>query len=125
MKFTKHPSSGRNVVRGYSANSVQIGERTLRGSCAFNATELLEQWPPNSASELTLEHFLPILAWEPEIILLGTGERQIFPALQLLAEVRARGVGFEVMDTGAACRTFNVLSSEERRVVAALLVSDG
>jgi uncharacterized protein len=121
MKFTQHPNTGNNVVRGYTAHSVRIGEREVQGSCAFNATELLEHWPPRAANELTLEHFLPLFNWQPEIILLGTGERQIFPPADLIAAVMARGVGLEVMNTGAACRTYNVLMSEGRRVVAALL----
>jgi uncharacterized protein len=123
MKFTKHPTTGRNVVRGYSDSTVKIGEREVQGSCAFSATDLIENWPPTHINELTLAHFEPLLAWQPEIILLGTGARQHFPSAQLIASVMARGVGLEVMDTGAACRTFNVLVSEERRVVAALLVS--
>jgi len=123
MKFTQHPAAGRNVVRAYSAQDVHIGERRIVGSCAFDATHLLDSWPPTSPSELTLEHFLPVLDWQPEIILLGTGVRQIFPPPQLIAAVMARGVGLEVMDTGAACRTFNVLSSEDRRVAVGLVVS--
>jgi uncharacterized protein len=122
MKFTKHPTTGRNVVRGYSDSTVRIGEREVHGSCAFSATDLMEHWPPTRISELTLAHFEPLLAWQPEIILLGTGARQSFPSAQLIASVMAHGVGLEVMDTGAACRTFNVLASEDRRVVAALVV---
>lgn len=124
MKFTQHPNTGSNVVRAYTAHSVRIGEREVHGSCAFSATELLEHWPPRAASELTLEHFLPLFNWQPEIILLGTGERQTFPPPDLIAAVMARGVGLEAMNTGAACRTYNVLMSEGRRVVAALLVGD-
>jgi len=121
MKFTQHPTTGRNVVRAYSTQDVHIGERRIVGSCAFDATQLLEHWPPSTSAELTPEHFLPVLAWQPEIILLGTGARQVFPPPQLIAAIMARGVGLEVMDTGAACRTFNVLSSEDRRVAVALL----
>ena len=59
---------------------------------------------------------------EPELIVLGSGARQIFPPLAFGATFSPRGVGFEVMDTGAACRTYNVLVGEQRRVVAVLLV---
>ena len=65
-----------------------------------------------------------MLALEPEIVVLGSGTRQRFPELQLLAALLSRGIGCEVMDTGAACRTYNVLASEDRRVVAALLLQD-
>ncbi len=62
------------------------------------------------------------LALEPELVLLGTGERQIFPAASVGAQFLRAGIGFEVMDTGAACRTFNVLVGEKRRVAALLLL---
>ena len=63
-----------------------------------------------------------LLAQDPEIVLLGTGPRQIFPAASFRAQFLSVGIGVEVMDTGAACRTFNVLVAEQRRVVALLMV---
>ena len=63
-----------------------------------------------------------ILALDPELVLLGTGQRQIFLAASFRAQFLGAGIGFEVMDTGAACRTFNVLVAEQRRVVALLMV---
>jgi uncharacterized protein len=71
-------------------------------------------------ADLALADFEPILALQPEVILLGTGARQQFPPAALLQAVLSRGVGLEVMATDAACRTFNVLASEYRRVAAAL-----
>jgi uncharacterized protein len=73
-------------------------------------------------AELAAEHLERAIALEPEVILLGTGARQHFPAPALLRAMLARGIGLEVMDTAAACRTFNVLASEYRRVVAVLFV---
>lgn len=63
-----------------------------------------------------------ILALDPELVLLGTGARQIFPAASFGSQFLRAGIGFEVMDTGAACRTFNVLVAEQRRVAALLMV---
>jgi uncharacterized protein len=62
------------------------------------------------------------LALEPELVLLGTGARQIFPAASFGAQFLRAGIGFEVMDSSAACRTFNVWVGEQRRVAAMLLV---
>ena len=72
---------------------------------------------------MTLKHLDALIAIEPEtrIIVLGTGETQVFPDPALYFAVIGRGIGFEVMDTGAACRTYNILISEGRRVVAGLM----
>lgn len=74
-----------------------------------------------AADELAARHAAAVLALEPEVVLLGTGPKQLFPASEFGATFLRAGVGFEVMDTGAACRTFNVLVSEQRRVVALLI----
>ena len=71
---------------------------------------------------MTEQDFAPILSMQPEIVLLGTGSRLCFPAAQLTAGILAAGVGLEVMDTAAPCRTFNILLSEQRSVVAALVL---
>jgi uncharacterized protein len=122
MKFTRELPVNINLVRSYQAGSVRIGDQVLSSSCLFNAHQLVIDWPPSSVAELTPEHFAAVLQWEPEIILLGTGARQQFPAREIYAAIMSRGIGFEIMDTGAACRTYNVLVSEERRVAAGLLL---
>lgn len=122
MKFTRELSGNVNVVRAYQPGSVRIGEHIVSQSCLFNATQLLADWPPRAIAELSVAHFDAAFAWEPEIILLGTGERQEFPPREIYTAILARGIGFEVMDTGAACRTYNVLVSEDRRVVAGLII---
>jgi uncharacterized protein len=121
MKFTRELPAKVNFVRAYQLHSVRIGEQVLSNSCLFNANELIADWGPRSVAQLTPEHFAAVLAWEPEIVLLGTGPKQAFPARNIYAALLARGVGFEVMDNGAACRTYNVLVSEDRRVAAGLL----
>jgi uncharacterized protein len=89
----------------------------------LTASEIVFDWPPGSVEELQLDHLQAVLALKPQIILLGTGERQVFPASAIGAAIQAAGIGFEVMDTRAACRTYNVLVQEGRRVAAALIVS--
>jgi len=73
--------------------------------------------------ELTASDLEPVLALRPEVLLLGSGPRQVFPAPELLAQLYAARIGFEVMDTGAACRTYNVLVGEGRAVAAALIIA--
>ena len=85
---------------------------------------LVIDWRPQSIGELRMEDLDAVFALEPEIVVIGSGARQQFPDAALLAAVLSRGIGCEVMDTGAACRTYNVLASEDRKVVAALMLKD-
>jgi uncharacterized protein len=122
MKFTLESSSRVNLVRAYSRAQLRIGEEHVHSSCIVSADRLITDWPPARLEALMPEHLQAIFALEPEVVLLGTGERQRFPAPGIRAAFADRGVGLEVMDLGAACRTYNVLVQEERQVVAALFL---
>ncbi len=124
MKLTDDSIGALQLVRAYSPGEIRVGEQTLRQSCLLRADKIIAQWRPQRIDELTTDDLESIFALEPEIVVLGTGSRQRFPASALLAKVLSRGIGCEVMDTGAACRTYNVLVSEDRRVVAALFLQD-
>jgi uncharacterized protein len=124
MKLTDDRIPGANLVRAYAPGEVRVGDVVLRRSCIIKADQLVSDWRPQTMSELTVEDLDPVLALEPDIVVLGSGSRQQFPDPQLMAAILSRGIGCEVMDTGAACRTYNVLASEDRRVVAALLLHD-
>jgi uncharacterized protein len=123
MKLTDELTGPANAIRGFSPGAIRIGEQTFNRSCIVAANALITDWPPQSIAELRIEHLDAVLALRPEIVLLGTGLRQQFPDRQLLASMLARRVGIEVMDTGAACRTYNVLMGEQRRVIAALFLT--
>lgn len=94
----------------------------MRGSCIVSADTLITQWEPQSFAHLQVAHLEAILALAPELVVLGTGPAQQFPSAEIRALLTARGVGLEVMQLGAACRTFNVLVQEERRVAAGLFL---
>ena len=123
MKFARESSTETNAIRGYDASSLRVGETLITRSCLIDAKHLLQDWPVSDIAMLRVDHFEPAFAWQPEIIILGTGARQIFPPPNLCASIRARGIGFEVMDMGAACRTYNVLLGESRRVAVGILFS--
>ena len=123
MKFTLEATSRVNLIRGYSAQEIRIGEQRLQASCIVSADSVIAEWAPRSFADLAPEHLEAILALKPELVLLGTGLSQRFPPPTTRSAFTARGVGLEVMDLGAACRTFNILVQEERRVVAALFLS--
>jgi uncharacterized protein len=121
MKMTQQRAVGLNLIRRYGADFIAIGENEIRESCIVSANSLAP-WTPRSVVELTPEHFVPLFAQKPDVVVLSTGTRQIFPRAFLRAEFASRKIGLEVMEIGAACRTYNVLVGEERQVLAAILL---
>jgi uncharacterized protein len=122
MKFTQHNPAGLNLIRRYGADFVTVGEQDIRASCIVGATTLVRDWPPYDVPSLLEQHLSPLFELAPEIVVLSTGEQQRFPSAALRAQFATRNIGLEVMEIGAACRTYNVLISEERRVLAAILL---
>jgi len=122
MKFTLEPPSRHNLIRSYSDHEIVIGEQRVHRSCIVTAERLITDWEPQEFAALALSHLEALLALEPELVLLGTGASQRFAPAALRAALTERGVGLEAMHLGAACRTFNVLVQEERRVAAALFL---
>jgi len=122
MRFTQDSTSNVNVVRGYARGELKINDEVFRESVLVTAAATQTLAGLGDVAALTQEHAGRILAHEPEVVLLGTGQRQVFPSPAFGARFLQAGIGFEVMDTGAACRTYNVLVTEQRRVVALLLL---
>lgn len=121
MKLTDDKIAGINLIRSYAPGEVRIGETVIRRSCLVTSDQL-KDWRPETVADLSVADFEPVLAMKPELVVIGSGPRQQFPAPEILGAVLAKGIGCEVMDTGAACRTYNILASEGRTVVAALLL---
>jgi uncharacterized protein len=111
------------ALRAADGRSAKVNERALHASFILSPNELVEDWPVSDALALSPDDLSPLLALNPELVLLGTGERQVFPSAAALAACLTRGVGIEVMTNAAAARTFNVLAGEGRRVVAGFLLS--
>jgi len=122
VKFSLEPASGANLIRGYSATELRIGSQRINRSCLVTAERLIADWEPGSFAELVPAHLAAIFALAPELVLLGTGPTQRFATAALRAAFVQHHVGLEVMHLGAACRTFNVLVQENRRVLAALFL---
>jgi uncharacterized protein len=122
MRFTQESSSATNLIRAYASGELRVNDDVYRSAIIVSASAL--QAAPDVRDVEGLARLDPsrILSLDPELILLGTGPRQIFPAASFRAQFLSAGIGVEVMDTGAACRTFNVLVAEQRRVVALLMV---
>jgi uncharacterized protein len=122
MRFAQDSTSGVNVIRAYGNGEIRVNENVYRGALILSATTVIVDANMQNLDDLIGLGLARTLALEPEVVLLGTGARQIFPAASFGAQFLRAGIGFEVMDTSAACRTFNVLVGEQRRVAAMLLV---
>lgn len=122
MRFAEDDHTGRYRIQAYASGQVTVNHEALTGSLIVSPDRLIRDWPPQVFEDLTAAHLALALSLEPEILILGTGDRLRFPHPRLTGEIQRRGVGVEVMDTAAACRTYNILLGEQRRVAAALLM---
>lgn len=122
MKFTEHKMDGVALITGYGPGYVRVGEKDYRASLLLSPDALDPAWPCGSMEELTPEAMSGILAGRPELVLIGCGARQAFPPRSVLRVLAEAGVGAEFMSTEAACRTYNLLVLEGRKVQAALIV---
>jgi uncharacterized protein len=109
-------------LRGADGTSALVNERALHRSFIVAPNALIEDWPVHDITTLAPGSLEPLLALQPELIVLGAGATQAFPPPATLAACLQRGVGLETMTNAAAARTYNVLASEGRRVVAAFLL---
>jgi len=102
----------------------QSQENFYRASQSFIVTSdtLIKTWPLTDINLLDTNHLTPVHDLNPELVLLGTGRKQQFPDMQLLTTFYNQGIGVEVMDSAAACRTFNILAGEGRKVVAGIII---
>ncbi|MGB3392183.1 MAG: Mth938-like domain-containing protein [Stenotrophomonas sp.] len=110
-------------LRAANGHQARVNDLLLTHSFLLAPDQLVENWPVTSAGQLTMEDLAPVLARNPAVFILGTGEQQVFPPAEIMAACLTRGIGIEVMNNASAARTFNVLASENRRVLAAFMLS--
>ena len=110
------------ALRGADGASARVNERVIARSLIVAPEALIEDWPVTSAAMLEPAHWQPVLELNPELVLLGTGDRQVFPPAAALAACLGRGIGVEVMSNDAAARTYAVLAGEGRRVAVASIL---
>ncbi len=121
MHFAQDDCSSDMLIRGYGDGIITIGNQQFKRSLILTRDSLVDDWRPQHVAELIHDDFARILDMRPQVLVLGTGNTLKFPSPALTARLLQTGVGVEVMDTAAACRTYNILLSEQRNVVAALL----
>lgn len=124
MKFEPDLSLGnRNRITSYGPGHVIVGGLRHEQNVIVMAERIITGWGPASAGEFSIDHMEFLAQLAPEIVLVGTGSRLLFPQREIVESLPRRGIGLEFMDTGAACRAYNYLLGEDRRVVAALLIA--
>lgn len=124
MELNLDTGEGRYQIRAYGKDFIQINEQKIAHSIIVTPSQLIDPWPPRSLADLNEEYLKIILELNPSIVLLGSGENLAFPDASVLNVFYQQKIGIEVMNNGAACRTYSVLMSEGRNVAAALLISE-
>ncbi len=122
MKIHLQTGGGENIIRAYGPGQVTVNDDVYSSSLVVLPQRILQDCLPQEFSGLTASHFEMLAGLGPEVVILGTGRTLHFPAPPLAAALARASIGFEVMDTAAACRTYNILMDEGRKVVAALLM---
>ncbi len=123
MKFTEHRDSNILSIKKYQAGEAWVNDKKVTTSCFLTQHELVEHWDCQDIKTLTTEQLSALFSLQPEVIILGTGETQFFPDPTLFSHCAQQGIGLEVMSNAAACRTYNVLTTEDRKVLLALVMT--
>ena len=110
-------------VQGYKPGELLINGANYNNSIIVTPQEILPTWEPQNIEELAINHWQSIIDHQPELVILGTGAKHIFPAQHLLAPLFQQGIAVEIMSTNSACKTFRLLAGDGRKVVAALLIN--
>ncbi len=121
MKFTLETSDV-NLISAWEPDAVRVGKEWYRSHLILSSQHILSDWTVTDPDILQANDLSAAIELDPEIILLGTGNHLALPDIDLMAELARQGIGLEIMDTPAACRTYNVLIHESRNVVAALFI---
>ena len=122
MSLNLDENSAAYQIRAYQPGLIQINDQTFTGSIIITPEQLISPWSPQSIDELSREDLTAVIALRPTILLIGTGHTLQFPDLKIYGDLINYGIGVEIMDTHAACRTYNVLTAEGRSVAAALII---
>ena len=122
MKLHLHAEDGQNTITGHGPGYVDLSGQRITTPLVVAAQTLIAPWVVPSIDKLVFDDFAAVIALQPSLVIFGSGATFRFPDTRILAAFSQARIGLDVMDTGAACRTYNVLLSEGRNVAAALLV---
>jgi len=122
MKLHLNTTAGLNTITGHGPGFVQVNQNRIETALIVMPGNLISPWLVKDISAMTFADFAPLIELKPELIVFGSGSRFRFPDARIMAAFSHARIGFEAMDTPAACRTYNVLMGEGRGVAAALIV---
>lgn len=122
VKFQPETAVGVNIIGRHDHDRIVVGAQAFAHSLIVPWMGEVRRWDVDHFQGLSAVHFEQLVSLQPELVLLGSGLRQRLAPPVLVRALIERGIGFEAMDTAAACRTYNVLASERRKVVAALIL---
>lgn len=122
MKLSEDYTKGSHIIQSYDAASVVVNSKCFTRSFLISNTSVNENWGIDNIEQMTHEHWHDIIKLKPEVILMGTGENIIFPHPSSYAPAIEQGIGVEFMDSRAACRTYNILLSEDRFIIAGIIL---
>ncbi len=122
MKFAQDISDSAYVITAYDNTGIDVNGKRFERSFIISPEVFHEQWSLHSIGQFNSEHIEPLIEMQPELIILGTGNKLTFPAVETYASLIRKKIGIEFMDTGAACRTYNILTGEGRKVVAGMIL---
>ena len=127
MQLAEDNHASRYRITGYTPDAVQVNEAVLTDSFLISPDALLSPWPVRSVTALNIGHWQTVLDLvpDPSLILLGTGQRLVWPAQAVLTPLYERQIGIEIMTTPAACRTYHLLASQGSHFVAVMIVGEG
>ena len=121
MKFHLSSNTGRNAFKAHGEGYVQVNDERFQKPLIVTPENIITDWPARSFAALTEADFEHFLVFKPEVLILGTGKQHLFAHPRLFRALSAAGIGVECMSTPAACRTYNILMEEDRKVVAGIL----
>lgn len=122
MKFAQDSQDEGYIITAYDNDSVSINGIAFNQSLIVSPEKLEKNWDILAIEQLQATHIDTVLSFNPELILIGTGDKLVFPAIEVYSAIIKRGIGVDFMDTGAACRTYGILRSEGRNVVAGIII---
>ena len=122
MKLHSDPQSSQNTITGYGIGFVEVNKTPYSYALIVQPDGEVKAWSVEECQELSEEHFSMISALQPELVIVGTGKKQIFLNPKILQPLIRAKIGFEMTDSQAACRTYNILMGEGRKVLAAIIL---
>ncbi len=122
MKFSEDKIDQGYYVSGYEDGAILVNGSAKTVSFIISLEQLIDNWAPTHIDELSTQHMQPLLDLQPELVLIGTGQTLKFPAIERYACLIQQNIGVEIMDSAAACRTYNILLGEGRKVAAGIII---